>query len=278
MFGGSDIMKGIMLGMLAETNIHSGAGRSEGFVDLPVAREAVTSYPVIAGSSLKGALRDAVRERGKEMGLDESIFGDVDKAGDILVSDARLLLLPVRSLTGPYRWVTCPHILERLDRDLKLCGISDGIEVVSVERGKAHCTGDLKHLFLEEREFEISNGIDDKLICALKMMVPHPQTASRLERQLVIISDDDFQWFASYGLPVTARNKLDENKKSENLWYEESLAPDTLMYAMVFERNGGALNNVKSMFESRPYLQLGGNETVGMGWFAVKILEQGEGK
>lgn len=271
------MMQGMMLGMLAETSIHSGAGRSEGFVDLPVAREAVTGYPVIAGSSLKGALRDAARENN----VDESIFGAADRAGDILISDARLLLLPVRSLTGPYRWVTCPHILERLGRDMRLCGVADGIEGVSVnvsvKEGEACCnTGDLM-LFLEEREFRKSGGIDGKLIEALKMMIPHTQTASRLGSQLVIISDRDFQWFASYGLPVAARNKLDDNKKSENLWYEESLAPDTLMYAMIFERNDGALDNVKSMFESRPYLQLGGNETVGMGWFAVKILDQGEG-
>ncbi|MCX8207740.1 MAG: type III-B CRISPR module RAMP protein Cmr4 [Methanothrix sp.] len=269
-------MNGMMLGMLAETNIHSGAGRSEGFVDLPVAREAVTGYPVIAGSSLKGALRDAAREKN----LDESIFGSEDRAGDILVSDARLLLLPVRSLTGSYKWVTCPHILERLCRDLKLCGLSDGFEVVSVKKGEAIWSGE--HLFLEEREFKHVGGMDDRMksvSSVLKKMILHPQTASRLERQLVIISDDDFRWFASYGLPVAARNQLDDNKKSRNLWYEESLAPDTLMYAMVFERRDNALNKVRSMFESNPYLQLGGNETVGMGWFAVKILEKkGEGK
>ncbi|MDI9617276.1 MAG: type III-B CRISPR module RAMP protein Cmr4 [Methanothrix sp.] len=272
-------MKGMMLGMLAETNIHSGAGRSEGFVDLPVAREAVTGYPVIAGSSLKGALRDTARESGLDESICKSIFGTEDRAGDILVSDARLLLLPVRSLTGPYKWITCPHILERLSRDLKLCGLSDGFEVVSVKKGEAIWSGD--HLFLEEREFRRVDGMDEKLKpvrAALEKMILHQKTASRLDKQLVIISDDDFQWFASYGLPVAARNRLDENKKSKNLWYEESLAPDTLMYAMVFERRDGALERLKSMFQDNPYLQLGGNETVGMGWFAVKILEKGEGR
>ncbi len=49
-------MKTLLYGMLAETSIHPGAGQSSGFVDLPVAREAATDYPVIVGSSLKGAL------------------------------------------------------------------------------------------------------------------------------------------------------------------------------------------------------------------------------
>ena len=51
-------MKSIILGMLAETPVHPGAGRSTGFVDLPVARESITEYPVIVGSSLKGALKE----------------------------------------------------------------------------------------------------------------------------------------------------------------------------------------------------------------------------
>ena len=50
-------MKNLMIRMIAETSIHPGSGRSSGFVDLPVARESITQYPVIVGSSLKGALR-----------------------------------------------------------------------------------------------------------------------------------------------------------------------------------------------------------------------------
>ena len=51
-------MRAAILGLLAETSIHPGAGRSMGVVDLPVAREASTHYPVLVGSSLKGALKD----------------------------------------------------------------------------------------------------------------------------------------------------------------------------------------------------------------------------
>ena len=58
-----DQMKSIIIGMLAETAVHPGAGRSTGFVDLPVARESITEYPVIVGSSLKGALKDRAREK-----------------------------------------------------------------------------------------------------------------------------------------------------------------------------------------------------------------------
>lgn len=106
-----------MLGMLAETFIHPGQGQSVGAIDLPVAREAATDYPFIAGSSLKGAMR-AVFEHKNSTEEANKLFGKQDNAGNLLVSDARLLLLPVRSLTSAYKWLTCPHLLERLQRDM----------------------------------------------------------------------------------------------------------------------------------------------------------------
>lgn len=264
-------MRSMILGLLAETPVHSGAGRSEGFIDLPVAREAVTNYPVIAGSSLKGSLKDLAE--------DKDIFGNEDKAGDFLISDARLLLLPVRSLTSQYKWATCPHIIERLGRDLKLCGLSPKLDnqPLTIEKGYVLGTGSSK-LFLEEREFNLKGEVPEDFIKYLGNLILHQQTKSRLKDQLIVMHDDDFQWFASYGLPVNARNKLDSNKKSKNLWYEESLAPDTLLYSMLFERKDGALDKIEGLFKSKPYLQLGGNETVGMGWFAVRILGGADGR
>ena len=52
-----------------------------------------------------------------------ALFGTQERAGELLVSDARLLLLPVRSLTRSYRWITCPHLLERYRRDLVRAGL-----------------------------------------------------------------------------------------------------------------------------------------------------------
>ena len=87
---------------------------------------------------------------------------------------------------------------------------------------------------------------------------------------LVVISDNDFVWFARYGLAVNARNQLDAEKKtSKNLWYEETIPPDSLFYCLLAERGANALASVTSLFKDRPYLQAGGNETVGQGWFAV---------
>jgi CRISPR-associated protein Cmr4 len=271
-------MKSIVVGMLAETFIHPGSGQNVGAIDLPVAREAATSYPFVAGSSLKGALRDCAEQKKKHDGLDidvEHVFGEQDNAGSVLVSDARLLLLPVRSLLSAYKWVTCPHLLERLGRDLKRSGGEFGAGSLSLEKKTALSSEGSGRLFLEERSFEIVGKPEDDLVEVLKQLIPNEHAKERLAGQLVILHDDDFAWFARYGLAVQARNVLTENKTSKNLWYEETLPPDTLMYAVLAERNGksGVLDKVKEIGD---YLQVGGNETVGQGWFSLRWPEVGQ--
>ncbi len=272
-------MKTILLGMLAETAIHPGTGRSGGVIDLPVAREAATDYPFIAGSSLKGAFRDKTEtalEKAKGKELADKWFGKADSAGELLVSDARLLLLPVRSLTGSYRWLTCPHILERLGRDMRRAGLTFDASVPEVAKAAVHTCGSGK-IYLEERQLSIAAEPDGKLVEVLAALITHAVTRGRIDKTLAIVSDDDFAWFARYALPVQARNVLDdETKQSKNLWYEESLPADTLMYAVIAGRNNAAEETVKSLFEDDAYIQVGGNETVGAGWFAVKVQSNGE--
>ncbi|MGB4503678.1 MAG: type III-B CRISPR module RAMP protein Cmr4 [Syntrophaceticus sp.] len=269
-------MNAVLVGLLSETSIHPGAESSGGVVDLPVAREATTDYPVLMGSGLKGALRDIfVQSKGDKEA--KAVFGDHDGAGGISVTDGRLLLLPVRSLTGHYRWVTCPYILERFQRDLALAGfdtLTFDIPVVEQNQAVAAVSGDL---YLEELSFRVlSNKEMISDICqVLSDLVSHQSVKERLMKQVVIINDDDFKYFARFGLPVNARNVLDDNTKiSKNLWYEETVPPDTLFYTLIIPRQGQEelLNKVQQIFTKRPYLQVGGNETVGQGWCVVSWL------
>lgn len=263
-------MNATMLGLLAETPIHPGAGRGMGVVDLPVAREAATDYPVLVGSSLKGALRDKMETAKTD---DAKVrFGEQDRAGELLVSDARLLLLPVRSLTGSYRWATCPHIVERYRRDLTRVGLEPSPEVPVVDRRSVLATG-AGDLFLEERQFAISGEPPDDLAKAVEPLVLHEATRGRLHDTLAVLHDDNFAWYARYGLSIQARNVLEDGtKKSRNLWYEETMPPDTVMYAIVMGRSEESLRALDALFpQGDPYLQAGGNETTGQGWFAVTV-------
>ncbi len=287
-------MKTLLLGLLAETSVHPGAGQSADIIDLPVAREAATGYPVVPGSSFKGALADYARDL-KECDKDKqencfknkigancdfdckSVFGKQDNAGALLVSDVRLLLLPVRSLTSAYKWVTCPHLIERWKRDAARSNAPlPELPKLEPEDGQFIGKGE-DSLFLEERQFAPAGGSIEQLAAAIAPLIKHPSTQKRLVDQMVVISDNDFAWFAKNGLGIQARNVLNpETKTSTNLWYEEYIPADALMYAVFAERKEGAIAAVEELFKKQPYLQLGGNETVGAGWFALSVLGEAQ--
>ncbi len=291
-------MKGAIIRLLAETHVHPGVGQSMGALDLPVARERTTDFPFIPGSGVKGAFRVWAKDMAHMPEKDiETLFGTAadeaheDKktdasdeeqankgAGTVLFSDARLLLLPVRCLSDAFKWVTCPMLLNRFARDCKRAGLSgkralNGISVSDDQYLGKETTDN--PLGLEEREFNRSGDIDDAVIDALKDMVDEAQ----LKQRLVILSDRDFTWFARYALPIMARNVLskDNTKKSENLWNEETLAPDTVMYVLLGERKAGAVGQLIGHIREKPYIQMGGNETIGQGWFEMKVLDDSQG-
>jgi CRISPR-associated protein Cmr4 len=179
---------GALLGLHAQTALHPGAGTALGTVDLPVQRERHTHWPTVAGSALKGVLRDACRTslaggggldaedlvglEGKDWSPRQradntvtlaALFGPAtadssEFAGALGVTDARLLAFPVRSLRGVFAWTTCPAALERLQRDADLAGLALPAESFSIGDNKAIVAPDCPclvedRLVLEEFEF-----------------------------------------------------------------------------------------------------------------------------
>lgn len=278
-------MKSSIIGLLAETSLHPGTESNTGVVDLPVAREAATGYPVVVGSSLKGALRDMSQQAWSDPGKNNDdprlgdVFGQHDSAGAVAVTDARLLLLPVRSLTGHYKWLTCPYLLERYKRDRELAGLSSNFTIPRPEKETVVAKGQ-GQLFLEELSFSIVDGDLNEVINYISPLIYHQSVRDRLPGQLAIMSDDEFVYFARYGLQVNARNVLDEAKRSKNLWYEETIPPDSLFYSLLLSRLGKEkeLMEVRDLFVKHPYLQVGGNETIGQGWCVVSWVNGGVGK
>ena len=272
-------MNPILIGMLAETFIHPGIGQASSAIDLPVARERTTDYPFIPGSGMKGGWKTWAKEQAKFADVEtKRLFGESDNAGAILFSDARLVLLPVRSLNTAYVWLTCPLLLERVARDVERSGQSTSYDIDDVRQVRVgkFLGSSPEMLTLEEREIEHQGGLPDKVIEALGKLAP--RVAARIANQLAIVHDDDFVWFAKYALPVSAHNKLDEKTKaSDFLWYEETLPPDTVMYSMLAERpdNGATPNDKLKLITDRlaanAYCQFGGNETLGQGWFHVAV-------
>jgi CRISPR-associated protein Cmr4 len=286
-----------LIGLFAETSLHPGTGSTTDVVDLPIQREKHTQFPIIQSSGLKGAMREKT-EQGPEKNFAEVIFGpsDSDHAGSIAITDARLLAFPVRSLTGVYVWVTCPSVISRLNRDLALIRKPEdllpepapavGDALIAEE---SNLSG---NLVLEEVLFK-ADPKDAKIVSncikIISSFVPSDNAAytsikAKMGTHLVVIHDNDFSPLVTTATQVTARNVLNKDTKtSKNLWYEESLPPDTLFYTVVMaakpRNSNSGLTDGKdvlgklagALMDNGGYLQIGGNETVGMGWCAVSV-------
>jgi CRISPR-associated protein Cmr4 len=284
-----------LLTLHAITFLHPGTGQTTGVVDLPVQREVHSGFPMIASSGLKGSLRDkAERDWGKGQQVD-TLFGseNAETAGALTVTDARILAFPVRSLQQVFVWVICPMVIERLKRDLDLADIQATLPqptVLTIQSGQAWVSGQglSTPLFLEEMKFSVSQNSEHAGTVAKAMTGFAPAGAGFDQNKLVLISDDDFSYLVRHATQVSARIALNEKKTTTggggNLWYEETLPPETLLYALVMAnkpRNGanagitdaaGVVTEFKKLFDSDKYLQVGGNETVGQGWCCTRIV------
>ena len=285
-----------LLLLTSETPLHAGAGQSVDGIDLPIQREVHTDWPCVFGSAVKGALRAHAEQRMADKAIAiTDLFGpdhggaqerDTSHAGALLVGDATLLALPVRSLQSSFKWVTCPQALTRFARTAERLGLELKLPTITQPaRDKALGQGDAK-LFLEEFRFEQSpDACIGALAQALAPLSGGALDAATLEQRLVVVNDDIFSFLARNATSVQPHIAIDSTTKTVKdgaLWFEETLPPETLLYvpltATASRRKGGDLTaaQVLAQFEQllpagKNWLQLGGNETTGMGWCRVGI-------
>lgn len=295
--------------------MHPGSGSALGVIDLPVQRERHTQWPLVPGSSLKGILRDAWRERLYQESDDLDNRAQADQApwvtrlfgpptigndeggahiGALSITDARILAFPVRSLRGVFAWVTCPAVLHRLQRDLNLVGFNDVPECVDVLPEEAYIASDspLKvddKVLLEEFEFNAKShrGLDELFNWLPTQAFADEKTQQQASRQLVILSDDDFTHFVRHATEVQARVRLDYETKTAQkgaLFYQEFLPAETLFYSLILAdatRDGKSNLDrqavLSELAEHLPaYLQIGGDATIGKGLCATRLQQGGQ--
>jgi len=301
--------KTAMMFIYVETPLHAGSGRGLGAVDLPIQRERITGYPIIQASSVKGKLRAEVRAANgwkDDTPEIEALFGKAGDAGDnfagaIAPGDARILLFPVRSLTGVFAWTTCLNVLQRFARDCALAGmrppVLDGLSSPSPSQaliGKSSVlkAGDVAVL----EEFSYTLNEEQKVTELGKWLAEHALPSeytywrSELPKKLIILPDDDFRDFALYATEVQTHVRLNPDTKTVQtgaLWTTESLPTDTLLYAPLMlmkprqQRDdqqakdvNDVLTTVKNALDGK-HIQFGGDETTGQGWVVVKFAFAG---
>lgn len=285
-----------ILALYAVTPCHAGSGSSTGIVDLPIQRERHTNWPLIQASGVKGALRahfhrfkGRIQEKPQaetfEQITTELIFGAEsqkgDHAGSLSIGDAKILAFPMRSNIAPFVWITCPAVLKRLNRDLALIGekkidlkpLADLDDVAAKWiAGKASDAS----VLLEDMEVK---PVGDFPLDKGKGL----QLFAKIER-LLVVSDTVFGYGVTHCTQVMAQIKIDQasgTTQDGSLRYQEELPTDTLMYSIVFwgeSRDNKAIlqaSTIRNYIEKEVvagHLQIGGDETLGRGIFAVEWL------
>jgi len=283
-----------MYWLQAITPLHVGAGKGVGFIDLPIMREKVTNWPLVPGSAVKGVMRDHFEQREKvESNLISAAFGKADKdnesnAGSLVLTDAHIVCMPVRSLYGTFAYTTSPLVLERLKRDLEAAGYNDLPQPPSpkVDSEAFFTTDKIVHdnrIFFEDLDFnatpdENTNKWADKLAKILFSTDTKWQTI--FKERFAILSDDSFNFLAETTTEIAARIRIEPEKKIVKqgaLWYEESLPTETILAGIawcdkVYGGNGISQERIIETFcnNSGLNLQIGGKATVGKG--RVKCL------
>lgn len=282
--------------LYTETPLHAGSGSDLGIVDLPIQRERHTSFPKIESSSLKGALREEFESNSSEISINGNHFkvnendpkrskkqgvgigfpltlafgpeGDDSAsahAGALGLTDARLLLFPVKSMKGVFVWITCPAVLRRFERDMQLVsdmadfrieGVPGNSDLNSAKGNFAYwfegCTAQIPGadaVILEEYTFSLSTGDKDKVevnegkiskslgkYLSDVLDAKDEYLKEKLGIDILIISDDDFRDFVEMSTEVITRTKIDNETgtvQKGGLFTEEYLPSDSLMYSLV---------------------------------------------
>lgn len=282
--------------------LHAGTGQSIGAVDLAIARDRATGMPYLPGSSLKGSLRARAVERSLDEKLVVAVFGPEtnnasEHAGAIVLGDANLLLLPIRSVAGTFAWVTSPLLLDRYARDAREAGLAvagvprpakvDECLVANGTKLKLPA-GDrvvFEDLDFEAQESDIVGKLAEELGRQLfpEGSIDHKSWRESLSGRLCVVHDDVMSFLAQHGTDVVARIALEPETKTVRvggLWYEENLPTECVLLSVV-----GAISNGKAapgdVFQvlegmTKGSIQLGGKATVGRGRCQLRVAGGGK--
>ncbi|RSK26557.1 type III-B CRISPR module RAMP protein Cmr4 [Bacillus sp. HMF5848] len=286
------------------SSVHAGSGSEVGIIDLPIQREQHTGFPKIESSSLKGAIRATAEETNSLNGGDQNqlelVFGSApekskessqSQAGAIALSDARILLFPVKSIRGVFAWVTSPFVLNRFKKEMLMYLTKNSESYKQIEKlaipnentvSSSRLLASGNNIVLEEYTYEVQQETATSELASQLNSWLFRSMDMNLSENLVVLSDDDFTDFVKLSTEVNARIKINSNTGIVDkgaLWYEENVPAETVFYSFLFAGNARVLDKemkeqysdewvisyVKSEENIPEVFQLGGNSTLGRG-------------
>ncbi len=223
----------------AKTNLHVGneSGGDFSIIDKAIQRDPLTGLPCINSSSLKGAINEFC-----------SKWADSCLRGD-----------------------------ENAELRKRLFGSDKTGKEKDSQKGEA-IFFDAKLLFLPQQSdkdegepytLKTSKAVIDMMNERVGLFCPGFKYECEKEKQIShelfksICSDDN--------LPIIARNVLD-NGESKNLWYEQVLPAETVLYTIIREKDNDLANALKDKL-----VQIGAGATIGYGYCKFNLFKTIEG-
>lgn len=285
------------------TPVHAGTGTAIGAIDSPIQRERHTGYPTIAGSGIKGALREHCRGDGQDTDAAlTAVFGpppasSSDHAGAASFSDAQIVLFPVRSPKNAFYYVTCPTALFTLQRLAALANVAPSSPWQNLQPEESQYiplgTDAGEQLYLEAFKFNKATGGG---VTVGQWLANHALPAekswldffrNKIGQDVVLVHNEAFGHFVRHSTLVEPHVRIrDESGTAEDggLFYVENLPPESLLVSLVMaskvrrsanntQTDNGNIN-LESAADVVGYLkrnldgqlvQLGGDSTTGRG-------------
>lgn len=278
--------------LVSHTVLHCGSGQSVGVVDQPIIRERATNLPIVPGATIRGVLRAYLSPTdGKQPELANVLFGREAKdgndnfAGALSLTDAHLLILPVRSLYGIVAYVTCPFILKRYSKELN---VSIDIPFQSADKaciGEKNKNVSADKVVFEDLDIDAVKSQETQL-WAVKisgtMYATDPAAQVDFQEHFVILPDDVFAYLAETAMEVRTRIRMNQETgvvDNGALWTEENLPAECVLWGS-YSFNESMRNyqpDYADKFKEKArslLLQIGGNAGVGSG--LVQFMVQGD--
>lgn len=217
-----------------KTNLHVGNENtsSYGLIDLGIQKNVTTQLPCINSSSLKGALNEFSTNLANISPEDRlRIFG-CDKSGQIK-----------DTAKGAYTFFDANILFIPRQSDTSLFQLVTADEVLSA--------------FFNQVKLLTGKTITE-------------DTLQQMGFSYCKVSYNEFKSLCSDdNLPIIARNVLD-NGESMNLWYEQVLPAESVLYTFIDDKDDEILCNKLS--DDKTIVQIGAGATIGYGYCKFKHL------
>ena len=302
-------MEARMFTLKTRSGLHCGIGQGLSDIDLPTAKEAVSGYPLVPGSSLKGVLRDRFEpNNGDKDNKFLAAFGQeaekgesgLDYASALSFTDARLICLPVRSYFGTFAYLASPYSLNILkeiarqgnkhslpelpsypkptDTDSYRASIPENSKLVSFSRLAGKVLLEDLDLLVDSESSDIADKWGRYL--AVLLYQGDDEGQNLFIEHFAIVDDNVLAFLCETALPVAAHNRIGENGIVEQwaLWYEEYVPPEAVFAGVVYGEDGKGKHSELKSSVLLDYvcggpldIQVGGSATTGRGLVSIRF-------